>query len=162
MGKRGPTGTPTALKVLQGNPGKRSLNQNEPKMPISEEWETPPPWLGSYAKKEWKRVLPMLKRNGLFTGADYMALCAYCQSVDTWILAEKQKRADGMIMVSPKGYELQAPAVGIANTAMGNILKFGREFGLTPASRSNLSAEQFEEQENPLLTLMKEARNHHG
>lgn len=67
-----------------------------------------------------------------------------------------------MITVSPKGYELQAPAVGIANTAMGNILKFGREFGLTPASRSNLSAEQFEEQENPLLTLMKEARNHHG
>lgn len=40
---------------------------------------------------------------------------------------------------------------------MTNMLKFGREFGLTPASRANLSAEKFEDEENPLLTLIKRA-----
>ena len=158
MGARGPASKPTALKVLEGNPGKRELNKNEPRYELSEGGQKPPPWMGTYGKKEWRRVLPLLKTNGLVTDADYMALCAYCQNVDTWIRAEKEKRADGLVTVTANGTEMQHPSVSIANTAMANILKFGREFGLTPASRVNLSAEKFEEAENPLLTLMRRAK----
>lgn len=158
MGKRGPAGKPTALKMLEGNPGKREINHNEPVYPMSEDREKPPAWLGTHGKAEWKRTLPLLKTNGIMTDADYIAFCAYCQSVDTWVAAEKIKKTDGLISVTSNGTEVQHPAVGIANTALTNLLKFGREFGLTPASRANISADTHEESENPLLTLVKRAR----
>ncbi len=157
MGKRGPRDKPTALKLLEGNPGRRQINENEPKYGLSGDTSAPPAWLGAYAKKEWKRIFPLLEKNGLMTDADYTALSAYCQCVDTWVQAEKTKRAEGLTVTSPKGYEMPHPAVGIANTAMSNILKFGREFGLTPASRTGLTAERFEDNDNPLLTLIKRA-----
>ena len=33
MGRRGPAPKPTAIKILEGNPGKQKLNHNEPKPP---------------------------------------------------------------------------------------------------------------------------------
>lgn len=154
MGKRGPKSKPTALKVLEGNPSRRPLNKDEPKYQLTQECAKPPAWLGTNGKKEWKRILPLLEKNKIYTDADYMALAAYCQSVDTWIIAEKQKRAEGIVSVTSKGTNIQAPAVGIANTAMNNMLKFAKEFGLTPSSRTGLTAEEFEENNNPLMELM--------
>ena len=162
MGARGPAGKPTALKLLEGNPGKREVNLNEPKYPLSAESEKPPAWLGPYGKKEWRRIFPLLKTNGIMTDADYMALCGYCQNVDTWVMAEKNKRANGLTTVTSNGTEVQHPAVGISNTAVTNMLKFAKEFGLTPASRQNLTAEQFDENENPLMTLVRRARGEAG
>jgi phage terminase small subunit len=54
MAGRGRPPKPTALKVLEGNPGKRPLNQNEPKP----EKKAPncPSWLLPDAKKEWRRL----------------------------------------------------------------------------------------------------------
>jgi phage terminase small subunit len=34
MGLRGPAPKPTAIKRLEGNPGKRKLNEMEPKMTV--------------------------------------------------------------------------------------------------------------------------------
>ena len=155
MGKRGPQSKPTALKLLEGNPGKREVNGNEPEYDVLSKDEKPPAYLGSYGKKEWKRILPLLNKNKLATKADFIALAAYCQSVDTWVNAEKLKRADGLTATTSNGTLVQHPAVGIANSAMDKILKFGREFGLTPASRTGLSAEKYESEDNPLLSLIK-------
>lgn len=159
MGKRGPQPTPTALNLLKGNPGKREINNNEPKFDLTENTEKPPSWLGTVAKKEWKRIFPQLKKNGIITDADYIALSAYCQNVDTWVQAEKLKRIEGLVTETSKGMEIQHPAVGIANTALANILKFGREFGLTPASRTNITANDVEYGESPFLTLMKKVND---
>ena len=158
MGKRGPTPIPSVLNELAGNPGKRKMNSNEPKFDLTDKNATPPGYLGTQAKKEWKRIYPQLLKNGLITDADYIALSAYCQSVDTWIAAEKVKRVEGLTTTTSKGLEIQHPAVGIANTALANILKFGREFGLTPASRTGVSANKVEEEDSPFMTLMKKAQ----
>ena len=50
MATRGRKPKPTALKVLEGNPGKRPLNENEPKP----ENKAPrcPSWLEQEAKNE--------------------------------------------------------------------------------------------------------------
>ena len=155
MGKRGPQAKPTALKLLEGNPGKREINENEPEYDISEKSKKPPAWLGAIAKKEWKRMFPLLEKNGLVTDADFIALSAYCQSVDTWVEAEKLKCSEGLTTTTSNGTVVQHPSVNIANSALSNLLKFGREFGLTPASRTGLNAEKYESDENPLLALMK-------
>ena len=54
MATRGRKPTPTAIKDLEGNPGKRKLNENEPKP----EKKAPacPKWLSKDARKEWHRL----------------------------------------------------------------------------------------------------------
>ena len=55
MASRGRTPKPTAIKQLEGNPGKRQLNTNEPKP--KQKAPTCPKWLDDEAKKEWKLSL---------------------------------------------------------------------------------------------------------
>jgi len=54
MATRGRKPKPTALKVLEGNPGKRPLNLNEPKP--EKKASKCPSWLEPEAKKEWRRM----------------------------------------------------------------------------------------------------------
>ena len=68
MATRGRKPKPTAIKELEGNPGKRELNQNEPKP----EKKAPrcPTWLEAEAKKEWKRLAKQLEQLGILTEVD--------------------------------------------------------------------------------------------
>jgi len=54
---------PTAIKVLEGNPGKRSLNTQEPKP--RKKAPRCPPWLEEEAKKEWKRMAKQMEQLGI-------------------------------------------------------------------------------------------------
>lgn len=146
MGRRGPAPKPTVLKVLEGNPGKRPLNQNEPKpKPIAPKC---PSWLDKEAKREWKRVAPELERLGLLTVVDGAALAAYCQAYARWKQAEEIIKREGMTVTTESGYVMPHPAVKIAEKAQQLIKAFCAEFGLTPSSRSRMSLpEQKEEDE---------------
>lgn len=130
---------PTALKVAQGNPGKRPINLNEPQfggLP------TCPAHLDAAAKAEWKRISKELFSAGLLSAVDRAALAAYCQSWSRWVTAEQEIKKNGMVTISLKsGYEIQSPYVGIANTALDQMRKFLIEFGFTPASRSSIAIE---------------------
>ena len=55
--------TPTAIKELEGNPGKRPLNTKEPKP----EKKAPscPKWLEPEAKKEWRRLAKQMEQIGI-------------------------------------------------------------------------------------------------
>ena len=63
MATRGRKPKPTAMKVLEGNPGKRPLNFAEPhsekKLPHG------PEWLEDEAKAEWERLAVPLYNLGL-------------------------------------------------------------------------------------------------
>jgi phage terminase small subunit len=73
---RGRKPTPTRLKVLTGNPGKRPLNaaehHPEPAVPDC------PPELGPVARREWDRLVSELAPLRLLTHLDRAALAAYC------------------------------------------------------------------------------------
>jgi P27 family predicted phage terminase small subunit len=162
MGQPGRKPKPTALKELQGNPGKRALNKNEPTF---EKYELdargtikPPTYLDSLAKREWKRIAPILHKVGLLTKADEAALAAYCANFSRWVQAEKKVREHGMTYESDKGNVIQRPEVGIANTAMKLMVTFCKEFGLTPSSRTALSMEQAEKRESPFASFIKGGR----
>ena len=58
MAKRGRKPKPTALKKLEGNPGKRPLNELEPMPQVT--MLRCPNWLEPEAKKEWRRLAPVL------------------------------------------------------------------------------------------------------
>lgn len=69
---------PTRLKVLEGNPGKRPLNTNEPEpergIPPMPEWLRPFP----VAVEEWERESLILDNMGLMTVADGPNLAHRC------------------------------------------------------------------------------------
>jgi phage terminase small subunit len=79
---RGRKPKPTALKMFEGNPGKRALNRNEPKPPA----ETPdcPVHLDDEAQAEWNRITPELSTLGLIARIGRAALAAYCQAWSRW------------------------------------------------------------------------------
>lgn len=127
---------PTALKVLQGNPGGRSLNMNEPKPAVR--IPEPPEELSPDARKEWNRLTPYLLRMGLISDADRAAFSAYCQSYGRWIEAERYLRDEGEIIVTDKGNLVQNPRLWVSNKAFEQMYKLLADFGLTPSSRSKL------------------------
>ena len=93
---------PTAVKALEGNPGKRSLNTGEPKP----EKKAPrcPAWLEGEAKKEWKRMAGQMEKLGILTEIDMAAFAGYCQAYARWKEAEEFITQHGTIVKTPPGY----------------------------------------------------------
>lgn len=136
MAVRGRKPKPTNMKIMEGNPGRRPLNGNEP-IPTSEHIECPD-WLEDYAKEEWARVEPILLGMGILTDADVSALAAYCQAYARWRKAEEFVSRYGSTFKTPSGYIQQIPEVNIATANMKIMQQFCSEFGLTPSSRSRM------------------------
>jgi len=144
---------PTALKILEGNPGKRPLNLNEPKpKPITPNC---PRWLLPEAKKEWKRVVPELERLGLLTCVDGAALAGYCQSWARYVEAEKYLSSHSTAFETQSGYMQQVPQVSIAQKYLKICQSFMAEFGLTPSSRGRMSLPNKKEEDDPLEELLR-------
>lgn len=107
MAQRGRKPKPTAVKVLEGNPGKRSLNTNEPK-PVKKAPRCPA-WLEDEAKKEWKRMAKQMEQLGILTEIDMAAFAGYCQAYARWKEAEEFITQHGTIVKTPSGYWQQVP-----------------------------------------------------
>ena len=154
---RGRRPKPTQLKILQGNPGGRSLNKHEPK-PAS----VIPPCpneLCDDAKLEWARLSPYLLRTGLITEADMAAFAGYCQAFGRWIAAERELKIEGEILVSDKKNLVQNPRLWVANRALEQMYKFLTEFGLSPSSRSRLKIDpKVEDEMDEYLKRGKQSR----
>ena len=140
MAQRGRKPKPTAIKELEGNPGKRELNQNEPKP--KENAPKCPAWLDAEAKKEWKRVSKRLEEIGVLTEVDMAAFAGYCEAYSRWKDAEEFISKHGTIFKTPSGYWQQVPHVSIAQTYLKIMIKFCEQFGMTPSSRSRIVAEK--------------------
>ena len=88
---RGRKPLPSNVVRLRGNPGKRRLNDAEPR-PAA---KVPPcpACLGDEARKEWQRLSKELAELGLLTGLDRGLLAAYCQAHALWVEAVVLDRA---------------------------------------------------------------------
>lgn len=129
---------PTKLKELAGNPGKRRLNESEPKPPTEDQVPKPPTHIKGKARKEWTRIAALLHEMDLLSSVDLTALAMYCQLYERWLEAEDHIRRDGMVAITEKGYPVQSPYVGIASNAMKQMKGLLTEFGMTPSSRSRV------------------------
>lgn len=143
---------PTALKEIQGNPGKRPLNKREPKPKGT---PTCPSHLDDEARKEWRRLSKELTSLGLLTSVDRSALAAYCSAYSAWVDAETFLAKYGKVIKSPSGYAMPNPYVSIRNQSLDQMRKFAIEFGLTPASRSRLQVEPQSQEPDPFAAFMQ-------
>ena len=69
---RGRKPKPTALKLIEGNPGKRAINGQEPMPPAS--LPDCPQHLTTEARAEWQRLAEILNGIGLLTQVDRAAM----------------------------------------------------------------------------------------
>jgi len=136
---RGRKPTPTHLRILRGNPGKRPLNEREAK-PLAA-IPDPPAHLTVSALEEWNRIAPLLLEQGLLTNLDRAGLAAYCVAYGRWAEAEERVRKLGVLVKSPNGFPVHSPYLAVANRAMEQMQKMLTEFGMSPSSRSRARAE---------------------
>lgn len=129
----GPPPRPVALKILEGNPGKRPLPKNILKPRLGAPC---PEWLSSTASAHWKRLAPMLERLGLLTEVDQSALACLCDALADLEWANETIEEEGRTQMGVAGTAIAHPAVLIARQAREHVRKFASEFGLTPSTRS--------------------------
>ena len=138
MAPRGRVPKPSALKILEGNPGKRPLNNREPKP--ARKAPPCPKWLEPEAKKEWRRLASKLEQLGILTEADMSVFASYCQAYARWKAAEEIISSHGFVSKTPSGYLQTIPHVSVAKEYARIMNRCAEQLGLTPASRSRLVA----------------------
>lgn len=153
---RGRKPKPTEQKKLAGNPGKRKLNDKEPKPDVV--IPLPPEHLEGIALDEWYRITPELLKLRMITALDRAPLVALCQAWGDYIKACEKLEEEGEVLMSDKGNAYQNPWTGIKTSAMDRILRLSSEFGMTPSARSRLKVEMPTEDEDmkKILTRKRE------
>lgn len=158
-GSRGPLPKPAALKLLEGNPGKRALNLSEGVNPRVE-IPSAPKHLGLEARKEWKRITPILEELGLISGLDRAALGLYCQAVGrlyeietafngkvNLLVEQGMAYTDAVYEVSyattPSGYAQQSVIQQLIKSARDQVNRYLMHFGLSPAARGRVQPSNY-------------------
>jgi P27 family predicted phage terminase small subunit len=151
-----------ALKIAEGNPGKRKLNRDEPKPPAGR--PLCPAWLTPAAQEEWHRIVPELERIGVLTQVDGTALASYCMTYSRWIQAEQEISEYGILLHDPvfdkEGQQIgerlkKNPACTAAMSLQKELRSLLGLFGLDPTSRTRIKTNIAEEKESPLVQLLK-------
>ena len=152
MAPRGTKPAPSHLKLIRGNPGRRPVNAREPKPALS--LPSAPAHLSAEAKAEWARVCVGLHACGILSEIDRAGLAAYCQAYGRWEQAERALAkmgendiTSGLMVKTKNGNAIQNPIVGTANKAMADVVRYAAEFGMTPSSRTRVTAERAAEKD---------------
>lgn len=133
---RGRKPTPTNLRLLHNNPGKRPINRDEPQHePIDTRC---PDELTGEARVEWDRIASKLSARGQVSDVDRGALIAYCAKYGQWRELEVEAAKHPNVVKVPSGYPIPNPLIGMANKVYTLMQKAAAELGITPSSRSRV------------------------
>ena len=160
MGRRGPPPTPTALKLVKGNPGKRAVNKREPA--AQGELGAPPEHLGAIGKATWRQLVTLLRSMRLESAGDRRALELLVGAYEEWREARELVQREGMTYErsTAQGERIICahPAVAIQADAMRRVQRLLLEFGLTPSARSRVQVGE-PEAVDPMDAFLKRGGN---
>lgn len=144
---------PTALKLLQGNAGKRALPKNEPAPEALTEVPEPPEWMGDIAADIWRSVAPWLTGTKIMAATDLHNLEAFCMAYQRWREAQDCIDLNGLVVKGAQGGPMKNPACTVANESLRQVATFGAALGLDPSSRARLKPAGGGEKKNPFELL---------
>ena len=151
---RGRKPKPTAVKTRQGNPGKRKLNENEPKFSEFDEHSPPPDDLDENGKTMWAFVLRELIPQKVLLKTDLQTEANNCIAYQNRKKANQDIERYGSVIESDTGIK-RNPAYTTLKEAMADMAKFGSLLGLDPSSRTRLVGNADNEVKNPFAELMQ-------
>ena len=122
---------PVALKIIEGNPGNRPLNQNEPQPDLATDvCDVPPQGLSALARDAWAHYTPILRNCGLLTVADIPALTMLCEHWALWRESLEAARAEGSGNRGPARLNVERDAKIVQSMLA--------DFGMNPSVRSRI------------------------
>jgi len=148
---------PTALKVIQGNAGKRAMNKQEPDPDYLQDL-TAPGWLPEEAAQVWDEVAPHLSRAKLLTHVDVQALAMGCIALAQYRLAVARvgnEPIKGKVLVDKESGEpvldsndrpIMAgehlnPWAMVQSMTFKQAMAVLERFGMTPAARTRIAVQ---------------------
>jgi P27 family predicted phage terminase small subunit len=173
MGTRGRRPKPTAIKRLEGNPGKRRLNESEP-APDAADVRVPKGKLPPEGRALWRALAPQLADLGVLKTTDLPALEVLClhyalvrrawkildeegPTVENSRLVDDADPGAGVVVLTVKKH----PAASVFRENAMAFKGFATEFGLTPSSRVRIKADPVTK-EKTLAELLFESANAEG
>ena len=133
---RGRRPKPTALKEMEGNPGKRPLNSREPS-PLGDLYAAPE-WMTESQREGWAYAITHAPY-GLLKQLDRSILAIWVVAEDLHREAAEKIDQYGLLTKSPNaGLPLQSPYLAILNKQAQIMLKAGAELGFSPSSRTRV------------------------
>jgi P27 family predicted phage terminase small subunit len=147
MGK-GRKPTPSHLKVVRGTDRADRMNESEPRP--RRELPSAPAHMTDQGREAWGYVVGILDRMGILTEADAIAVELLCEARSDWLSARDEiTNAGGETYTTGAGLIKAHPAVAMRNDAARRMQSLLAEFGMSPSSRSKVSAKGDDDQENP-------------
>ena len=99
-------------------------------------------------------MVKQLEQLGILTEVDMAAFAGYCQAYARWKEAEEFISKHGTIVKTPSGYWQQVPQVSIAQSYLKIMNRFCEQFGLTPSSRSRITADKPMDANDPMEFML--------
>lgn len=141
MGKRGPARTPTNLLKVRGS---WLAERREDAADIAPQLPPCPSWVRPEAAKHWDEIGGMLYGMGLM-GAPYtLALALLVEALADYIRRAEQCETTPEVTETEKG-SFPHPIFGMKDKAWDRVLKAAQQFGLTPATISQVTADKAKE-----------------
>lgn len=145
---KGRTPKPTNLKLVQGNPGKRAINKNEPDPDLLNDL-SPPSWLPAHARAVWLELAPKLRAARVLTVIDIEAFAMGCVSIADFRIASQKAGADlikARLVENQEGDVVEAgeqinPWKLVASMSLKQCHKIFEQFGMTPAARTRIAVQ---------------------
>jgi P27 family predicted phage terminase small subunit len=145
--------TPPPLKLLNGNPGKRPIEQ-EPESPLLPADDSPPEWLHPDAQGFYREIVGLVNSMKVGTEADRLGIVALAQSLAEVKIAHEQMNRYGRVIKDKSGGATRNPYAVHAAQFIGFVRQFITEYGLTPCSRARLIAKAEGGEEDPFSKYM--------
>jgi P27 family predicted phage terminase small subunit len=136
------TPIPAGLKILQGRGnGRDSGGRPVATPPVLERGlPDPPDWLPADVRVMWDWIAPQIDELGAIKPQDGLILATLCEIAATYAAAVADVYKNGQVLANPKtGMPHKNPALAVAETARRDLLRYAREFAITPLAESLLA-----------------------
>ena len=132
--KRGRKPKPSAVRVLEGNPGHRPINASEP---VCTGKAVRPKWLVGEGKKFWDNYAGEAEAMGILTAVDGPLFAAMAEHWGEYVRACRATKRTGF--KAHNKHDQISPLLTWKKQALATYLVLATEFGFTPSARCRLS-----------------------
>ncbi|ADK81306.1 phage terminase small subunit P27 family [Sediminispirochaeta smaragdinae] len=167
MSRGGHNKKPTILKLTHGTFREDRANEKEPEVKALDEAPKAPSHLNTFAKNKWKELAPVLAQTRVLSATDLTMLEALCEAYGQYREAQyavyhytdddgkKRKRNLAQYMSGKNSQTM--PEYTAMRQALSMVKTISAEFGLSPATRSRVSAIDTPEAKDPMEALLEGA-----
>lgn len=107
-----------------------------------------PKWLDDVAKKEWRRIVPLLKKSAPISELDVSLIATHCTLYSTIIKCTKEIDRTGVVIDTKRGLQ-QSPYYMARDKAIKEMKSIDSQMALSPQSRVRLEVHKAMSEEAP-------------